>query len=244
MTTPGDFETTRPRGSTQRGTAGGGQRGEESEGLKESARHLAHDAQEQASNAVQAGVNRGKERLAESLGSVAEALRVSSGHLREQQQDVPRQYIDRAARQVEQLSSYLRRSDLSDMAHSVEDFARRQPAVFLGGAFLLGLLGARFLRSSRRNQYEHSGYPQRGYAAGAYPDGGYTERGYGAGEYSDGPGLYGSGLPTDPEGIGGSTERGFGGSTVDDVSLRPGSGSSTTGLSGSDDVGKGGQLDR
>jgi hypothetical protein len=30
----------------------------------------------------------------------------------------------------------------------VEDFARRNPAVFLGGAFALGLVGARFIKSS------------------------------------------------------------------------------------------------
>ncbi len=244
MTTPGDFQTTKPRGSTKKDMGGSGQREEESEGLKDSARHLASDAQEQATNAVQSGVNRGKERLAESLGSVAEALRVSSDHLREQQQDVPRQYIDRAARQVEQLSDYVRRSDLSDMAHSVEDFARRQPAVFLGGTFLLGLLGARFLRSSRRNQYERGGHQQRGYTAGAYPGRGYSESGYGTGEYGDSPGTYGSDLSSDREEIGGSAERGFGGSTADDVSLRRGSGSGASGRTGIGGVSDGGHLDR
>jgi hypothetical protein len=34
------------------------------------------------------------------------------------------------------------------MVRNVEDFARRQPALFIGGAFMLGLLGARFLKSS------------------------------------------------------------------------------------------------
>ena len=34
------------------------------------------------------------------------------------------------------------------MVTQVEQYARRQPAIFLGGAFALGLLGARFLKSS------------------------------------------------------------------------------------------------
>jgi hypothetical protein len=32
--------------------------------------------------------------------------------------------------------------------HEVENFGRRQPALLLGGAFLLGLASARFLKSS------------------------------------------------------------------------------------------------
>jgi hypothetical protein len=33
----------------------------------------------------------------------------------------------------------------------VEDFARREPAVFIGGAIAIGLVAARFLKSSRRS---------------------------------------------------------------------------------------------
>jgi hypothetical protein len=34
------------------------------------------------------------------------------------------------------------------MAQDASDYATRQPVVFLAGAFMLGLLGARFLKSS------------------------------------------------------------------------------------------------
>jgi hypothetical protein len=40
------------------------------------------------------------------------------------------------------------------MIQEVERFARRQPALFLGGAFTLGLIAARFLKSS--SEVSHS----------------------------------------------------------------------------------------
>ncbi len=61
-------------------------------------------------------------------------------------------YSESVASQVEQFSRYLEKKDLRDVANDVERFARRNPAVFLGGAFALGLLAARFLKSANPNQ--------------------------------------------------------------------------------------------
>ena len=38
------------------------------------------------------------------------------------------------------------------MRADLENLARRQPAIVLGGALVLGLIGARFLKSSRRDR--------------------------------------------------------------------------------------------
>ena len=44
----------------------------------------------------------------------------------------------------------------------MQRFARRQPAVFIGSAFALGLVGARFLKSSRQqNEYEFGSESRR-----------------------------------------------------------------------------------
>lgn len=40
-----------------------------------------------------------------------------------------------------------------ELAADVEGFTRRQPALFMGGAFVLGLTTARFLKSSREAAY-------------------------------------------------------------------------------------------
>ena len=75
-------------------------------------------------------------------------------------------YVDQAADQVERLSEYVRERDVVQIAGDVEKFARREPALFLGGAFVLGLCAARFLKSSAQSsqsaQQSQSAQPVQG----------------------------------------------------------------------------------
>ncbi len=90
-----------------------------------------------------------KDKAAESLGSVADAIRQTGEQLRKNDQAAPvAQYTDQLANGVEMVSSYLRSKSLTDIVGEVERFARREPALFLGGALTIGLLAGRFLRSS------------------------------------------------------------------------------------------------
>jgi hypothetical protein len=77
---------------------------------------------------------------------------ISSQHLRDQQHASASQYIERAAEEVDRLASYLDTRNVSEIVHQVEDLARRQPAVFVGGAVAVGFLAARFLKSSERSR--------------------------------------------------------------------------------------------
>lgn len=91
------------------------------------------------------------------LTSVADSLRQVGDNLRgaDEQNAVGKftaQYGDRLARQIESVSDYLDNADLKDITRDVERLARRQPALFVGGAFFLGLLAARFLKSSSPKQ--------------------------------------------------------------------------------------------
>ena len=91
------------------------------------------------------------------LGHVAEALRETGRHLSEDDDAGLSGYADRAAEQVERVSEYFRSRTIGDLVGDVERFARREPAIFLGGAMALGLAAARFLKSSARHeQYETS----------------------------------------------------------------------------------------
>ena len=92
-----------------------------------------------------------KNRATDRLGSVAHAVRQTTQPLRDNQQDVLAQYVEKAADQIERLSTQLRDKDVSELATEAQRFARRQPAVFLGAAFAAGVLAARFLKSSARN---------------------------------------------------------------------------------------------
>jgi hypothetical protein len=92
-----------------------------------------------------------KERAAGSVKSVAQALRQTGQQLRDQDQGAVAPVAESAAEYVERFSRYLQERDIRQMIDEVEGFARREPAMFLGGAFALGFLAARFLKSSRPN---------------------------------------------------------------------------------------------
>lgn len=120
------------------------------EQVKDKAQQLASQAQQKATEQVQPRLAAQKDRAANTLSSVAQSLRTSSQQLQGEQDGVSR-YMQQAADRVEGFANYLQSREVDEIVDQVEDFARRQPAVFLGGAFALGLLGARFLKSSRRH---------------------------------------------------------------------------------------------
>ena len=95
-----------------------------------------------------AQLNTQKEKATEGLGTVASAVRESTQNLRSQQHDVAARYVEQAADQIERLSARLREKDITELLNDAQQLARRRPALFIGAAFALGLIGARFLKSS------------------------------------------------------------------------------------------------
>jgi ElaB/YqjD/DUF883 family membrane-anchored ribosome-binding protein len=89
-----------------------------------------------------------KARAATSLSHVADAFRSSSQQLDQQGHSHFSQYADAAADQVGNVCNYLNDKSIDDIVSDTEDFARREPALFVGGALALGILAGRFLRSS------------------------------------------------------------------------------------------------
>lgn len=111
----------------------------------EGARNLASQAQSTA----QQRIDRGKHDAASTLTSVATTLLQSGMQLRDGEQPMAGEYIERAARQIERAANYLENAEFREVVDQVEDFARRRPAMFIGTAFAAGLLAARFLKNSR-----------------------------------------------------------------------------------------------
>jgi hypothetical protein len=129
------------------------------EQAKEKTGELVDQATEQAKPQLESR----KEQMAEGLGSTAHALRQTSRQLREQEAAVPvAEYAERAAARVDRLADHLRERDLRELIGEVEDFARRQPVLFVGGAFTLGLFAARFLKSSGERGAADTTRPQAG----------------------------------------------------------------------------------
>jgi hypothetical protein len=123
---------------------------------REKIQQFASQARETASEQVESRFSTGKTRATQTLGSIAQTLKSSSQQLRDQEEAGIGRYADQAAGKVEEISHYLENASLNDVAERVENFARREPALFIAGAVALGFIGARFLKSSQRNQQGQS----------------------------------------------------------------------------------------
>jgi hypothetical protein len=93
-----------------------------------------------------------KARASDTLGSLAGAVRGMTEPLRDGGQSAVADYVNKAADGMERWASTLRHKDIEDAARAVQQFARRQPALFLGAAFTAGMLAARFLKSTSSDQ--------------------------------------------------------------------------------------------
>lgn len=112
------------------------------------AQKTAEQLKEQAVAQATTRLDEQREQAAGGLQSVAHAFRQTGQHLREGNQAAIAGYVDQAAERLETVTGYLQKRDIGQLLSEVERFSRREPALFLGGAFTLGLLGARFLKSS------------------------------------------------------------------------------------------------
>lgn len=156
--------------------------------LKDDVKTAASDAASTAKKAAESKLDAGRDFAAEHLGSVAEALRKTGDELKANDSALT-DYVAKAATSVDQVSHYLQTRTLSQLMGDMEGFARREPAMFLGGAFVAGIFGGRFLKAAT------PAMPARGMSA----SGGQTTArmpalpAYGGGQsYNSGP-SYGAG---------------------------------------------------
>jgi hypothetical protein len=124
-------------------------------------KEIANEAAGQAKEVAENQISVRKDKALDTLGNVARALRETSGRLGSEKETAATDYVMRAADGVDRVAQYLRSRDLSRVVEDVESFARREPAIFLGGAFVAGLIGSRFLKSSRTPAERPSGDPPR-----------------------------------------------------------------------------------
>jgi hypothetical protein len=164
----------RGSGTEGAGQQGGGSAREQIREVKDQVVGKARNTLEQARNRASSSLGESKGQFASQVGTIADALRRTTEHLRSEDQQAIAGITDTVARQVDQVANYLRDKDAMAMRTDLENLARRQPALVLGGALILGLMGARFLKSSQRDRRfrgETHGYdrPQR------FGDGGYDQ---------------------------------------------------------------------
>lgn len=174
------------------------------------AREAVKQVKEKAGERIESKLSDSKTRAAETLSGVASTLHSSSQQLREQNQESASRAIERAAEGVERFATYLQDTNVDDVVASVHEFARRQPAAFIGGAFALGFIASRFIKATspegrRRSLPAPSSDSGRGYSASYDSSRGYEaggESGYGNTGDTSGSLGYGAGLSTTAGGDG------------------------------------------
>jgi hypothetical protein len=209
--------------------------------IKQQAQQKAGDVKEQAGQmAERAGdmatsqASTQKDRAAEQLSGIASAFGQVSQQLRDSDQGSVANYADMAADQMRHFSDQLRQKDVRELLSDVERFAQRQPTVFLGGAFALGLLGARFLKSSSPTSGSNQMAGRTGYQE-SYSSSPYAR--FGTRNFTP---EYGSatGSTTGYTGTGTGTGMGAGAATDEMTSGRttPGGARPATGMTGDDSI--------
>ena len=124
--------------------------------------------------ASQLGVQ--KDRATEGVSSVAQAVRQSTQQLRDNKHETIAQYVEQAADRVERFAEQLKEKDANELVRDAQQFARRNPAVFVAAAFGVGVVAARFLKSSSRSASSSSGDWRERTGGGTYPPAAQSDR--------------------------------------------------------------------
>lgn len=120
--------------------------------LRQQAKQTTNEVVNQVQQQASSQINRQKETAASELSTVVNAVRRFGETLNnEGHGPIARfaaQYGDKAADSLDRAARYLREQDPKQLFNDVQNFGRRQPALLIGGAFLLGFAGARIIKST------------------------------------------------------------------------------------------------
>ena len=139
--------------------------GAETHPLAEAGQQATESAGHIAGRAADLGIqqaDRGREMAAEGLDKVASSVRRLSTDMQFDQPQIANVAMT-AADKADEVARYLRDTDARQIISNVEDTARRQPLLFIGGAFLLGLAASRLIKAgspdtAKAEQFKQSNY--------------------------------------------------------------------------------------
>jgi ElaB/YqjD/DUF883 family membrane-anchored ribosome-binding protein len=135
-------------------------RGTETESVADTAKNLLDQAKDTAGQAYEAATEKAATKLDEKksdlsggLASVADTVRtvgrnLKSGDAQNAITGTTAKYTDAAAQKLDQVANYFERRNAREMVRDLEGYARQNPAMFIAAAAALGLLAARFLKST------------------------------------------------------------------------------------------------
>ena len=131
--------------------------------LSQTVKNKAQELGEDVKEAIQAKAERAtadlSDEMAERATNAANAADAAAAEF--SADSLQAQAAQQVADQVEGIAAHLRTADLTTITRDVSDFARKNPALFIGGAALLGFVATRFLkaRDPQRIDYAAAGDP-------------------------------------------------------------------------------------
>ena len=128
------------------------------DGLMEHVRSTASETYDSATSKAAEKLEQQKTTLSSGLSNVASSFRKLSENFEgpesgDQISRIAAEYSGLMANKIEQAVGYFDRKDINSVYRDVEGLARQHPAWFVGGAFAIGFLAARFLKSSNSRSY-------------------------------------------------------------------------------------------
>jgi hypothetical protein len=120
------------------------------QGPQKNVEQRANQVSEKVAQQAQSTFDDARSKVTQQLGAVSQAFKTAADKLEQQQQTGLSRRVQQYVRKAEDASNYLQDKSPRELKDDLDRFARQRPAWFLGGAFLAGVLGARFLKSSEK----------------------------------------------------------------------------------------------
>jgi len=153
--------------------------------VREEARTMGEEVRKRAGEAAGAAQSEAMKRaegakasVADEMADVASALRTARDEMRDR--SMAGKAFGWAAESLESTASAIRNREPEDLMNELGAFARRNPAMFLGGAALLGFAVSRFALSSARRSADTMGTGNHATAAQGGHYGGVGGRSHGS----------------------------------------------------------------
>jgi hypothetical protein len=137
------------------GDGGGPSSGGVAEDAKGAGRELVGEARQAGAEVAQTARTRAQDEMdrrsteaGERVAGAAGDIRDVAGELRRKGRDRPADLAESAADRVERFATYLKESDAETIISDARDFGRRQPAVLVAGAAVLGIVAGRMVKAA------------------------------------------------------------------------------------------------
>jgi len=142
-----------PQGEAHEALEGGWKKAQEGfRSMKEQAGESLESFQQRLSETAHRTLLQQKDRSVGGLKRLSSAIHDAAAKLDEEGDHTLAEYTDLLGNQVDKAADYLRRRDPSSVLHDLENVARRQAGLIIGGMFVTGLIVARFIKSAQRRE--------------------------------------------------------------------------------------------